>query len=85
MAPLEPLSFEAFQQLLASLLEVDAAQLTPQAYFVADLGVDSIGLLHLLLRLEKLGFELPLASVWQIQTVEDAYHYYQQQARQFDR
>lgn len=80
MTQLEPLSFEAFQTMLADLLNVDAAQLTPEAYFVTDLGVDSMGLLQLLLRLEKMGLDLPLELAWRIQTVGDAYEFYQQQA-----
>jgi len=76
----EPLSFAAFQQMLADLLHVDVAQVTPEAYFVRDLGVDSMRLLDLLLHLEKRGFQVPLDSVWRMQTVGEAYDCYQQQA-----
>jgi len=79
MPPLEPLAFEAFQVMLADLLQVDVAQLTPEAYFVTDLGIDSLRLLQVLLRLEQMGFKLSLESVWRIQTVGDAYRYYQEQ------
>ena len=79
MTHLEPLSFEAFQAMLANLLKVDVAQVTPEAYFITDLGVDSIRMVQMLLRLEEMGIELSLESAWQIQTVGDAYRYYQQQ------
>jgi acyl carrier protein len=79
MTSLEPLSFEAFQAILADLLNVDVAQLTPEAYFITDLGVDSIRMVQMLLRLEEMGIELSLESAWRIQTVGDAYRYYQQQ------
>ena len=79
MTHLEPLSFEAFQAMLADLLKVDVAQVTPEAYFITDLGVDSIRMVQMLLRLEEMGIELSLESAWQIQTVSDAYRYYQQQ------
>ena len=55
MTHLEPLSFEAFQAMLADLLNVDVAQLTPEAYFITDLGVDSIRMIEALLRLEEMG------------------------------
>lgn len=77
MARLEPLSFGAFQAMLAELLDMDAAQLVPEAYFITDLGVDSMRMLQVLLRLEEMGIELPLESAWRIQTVDDAYRYYQ--------
>jgi len=79
MTSLEPLSFEDFQAVLADLLNVDVAQLAPEAYFITDLGVDSIRMLEVLLRLEEMGVELSLELAWRIQTVGDAYCYYQQQ------
>lgn len=78
MTHLEPLSFEVFQEMLADLVKVDVAQLTPEAYFITDLGVDSIRMLEVLLRLEEMGVELSLELAWQIQTVGDAYRYCEQ-------
>jgi acyl carrier protein len=80
MPPLEALSFEAFRTILADMLNVDMAQLTPEASFVTDLGVDSLRMVQALLRLEQMGFKLTLESAWRIQTVGDAYRYYQEQA-----
>jgi acyl carrier protein len=80
MSSLEPLTPEAFQAMLADLLKVDVAQVTPDAYFVTDLGVDSMRMLQVLLHLEEMGIELSLELAWRIQTVGDAYHYYQEQA-----
>jgi len=82
MARLETLSFEAFQVLLADVLNVDAARLVPEAYFITDLGVDSLHMLQVLLRLEQMGIHVPLESAWQIQTVDDAYRFYQRQVQQ---
>jgi acyl carrier protein len=76
----EPLSFAAFQSLVADLLHLNPAQLTPDAYFITDLGVDSIRMVEILLRLEQLGIELTPDLAWRIQTVGDAYRYYQEQA-----
>jgi acyl carrier protein len=76
----EPLSFEAFQAILADLLKVDVDQVRPEAYFVSDLGADSLRLLQMLLYLEEQGVELSLSSAWQIQTVSDAYRVYQENA-----
>ena len=74
----EPLSFEAFRALLADLLAADVERLRPEAYFIADLGADSLRLAEVLLQLEEMGVELDLSSTWQIQTVGDAYRYYQE-------
>jgi len=79
MPPLEPLSFEDFQAMLADLLNVDVAQLTPEAYFITDLGIDSLRMIQVLLQLEQRGLKLSLESAWRIQTVGDAYRYYQGQ------
>jgi len=80
MTHLEPLSFAAFQAMVADLLDVDAARLTPDAYFITDLGVDSLRLADLLLRLEDLGVEVSPDLAWEVQTVGDAYRVYQEQA-----
>ena len=77
---LKPLTYDAFRTMLADLLDVDTALLTPEAYFVPDLGVDSIRFLEAMLKLEKAGLEVSLDSIWRIETVGDAYEYYQEQA-----
>ena len=74
-----PLSFPEFRVLLADLLRAEPAQLLPDACLVTDLGVDSLRLVELLLRLEELGVEISPDAVWEIETVGDAYHYYRSQ------
>lgn len=78
--PNHPLSFEQFQTMLAEVLHVDQGQVKPDAYFITDLGVDSVRLVEVMLRLETLGVELSPGLVWRIQTVGEAYQYYQEQA-----
>ena len=75
-----PLTFEQFQILMAEVLHVEVAQVKPEAYFVTDLGVDSVRLVEVMLRLEALGLEISSDLVWRIQTVGEAYQYYQEQA-----
>ena len=65
----------------ADLLKIDAEQIKPEAYFITDLNVDSLRLLDMMLGLEKRGFRVALESVWQIQTVGEAYAYCQQQLK----
>ncbi|MBN1956210.1 MAG: acyl carrier protein [Anaerolineae bacterium] len=72
------LSFAAFQAILADLLCLDASLLEPEAYFITDLGVDSLRLVEILLRLEELGLEISPDLAWQLQTVGDAYKYYRE-------
>ncbi len=81
MTQREPLSLEAFQAMLAELLDVDATQLSPDTHFVTDLGADSLDMLEMLLRLEELGIDLSLDAAREIQTVGDAYRCCQQQSR----
>ncbi len=76
----KPLSFEQFQSLVAGILEAPVELITPGAYFVTDLGVDSIKLVEVLLELQRLGIEVTPDLAWRIQTVGDAYQYYQEQA-----
>jgi acyl carrier protein len=78
MAHLEPLSFEQFQQLLADLLQIDPARLPPHAHWIADVGLDSLRIVQLLLQLEQRGLPLVFERAWEIQTVADAYRYYQE-------
>ena len=73
------LSFTEFQELLARLLDIDLARIEPEAYLITDLGVDSLRLVEVLLRLEELGLELSPDLAWEIQTVGDAYRYYRAQ------
>lgn len=80
----EPLSFEDFRAILADLLHVNPAQVTPEAYFVTDLGVDSLRMLKLLLKLEQMGVEFRLEAAPRIQTVGDAYDYYRQELGHLD-
>jgi acyl carrier protein len=79
---IKPLAFKEFQALLADILEVDPEQIKPQAYFVTDLGVDSLRLTEMLLQFQALGLELSPDLAWRIQTVGEAYQYYQEQAGQ---
>jgi acyl carrier protein len=71
----EPLSWEEFQALVAELLHVAPSQVTPEAAFITDLGVDSLRLVDILLKLEELGVEISPDLAWEIQTVGDAYRY----------
>lgn len=77
---LQSLTFDEFRALVVEILQVDAGRVTAEAYFVTDLGVDSIRMVEVLLRLETLGLPLSPELAWQVQTVGDAYAYYQQQA-----
>ena len=75
--PLKQLSFEQFQDLVAEVLHLQPTQIQPEARFVIDLGVDSIRMAEILLRLEMLGLPLSADLIWRIETVNDAYRYYQ--------
>ncbi|MGC8874425.1 MAG: phosphopantetheine-binding protein [Chloroflexia bacterium] len=71
-----PLSFQEFRRLVAQELQVDETRVVPEASFIADLQVDSIRLVELLLRLEEAGIHIPLEEAWDVETAGDAYALY---------
>lgn len=66
-------SFADFQTLLGQVLHLPAAALTPDAYFIADLGLDSLRLIELVLWFHRQGFDSSLDQLAAVQTVGDAY------------
>jgi acyl carrier protein len=72
-----PIPFEAFQKHLARLTGLKPEQLSMETNLVVDLGLDSLKLLEIVLEFENLGVPVSLADAWGIQTVGDAWQYYQ--------
>lgn len=72
----QPLSFDEFKDVLSDVLKVNPDKVAPEAYFITDLGVDSIRMVELLLRIQELGINVSPDAGWRIQTVKDAYDYY---------
>ncbi|GAB0031317.1 acyl carrier protein [Helicobacter pylori] len=57
-------------------MNVDAAQVTPEAEFVKDLGVDSLDVVELIMALEeKFGIEIPDEQAEKIVNVGDVVKY----------
>ena len=71
--------FEDFKRILAEELQIKESRIVPEATFLGDLLIDSIKLVELMLRLEEMGFTLPLEFAWDVDTVGDAYNLYAQQ------
>jgi acyl carrier protein len=46
---------------------------------VLELGLDSLKLLEIILELDKMGIPVNLKEAWGIQTVGEAYEYYQRE------
>lgn len=70
------LDFVAFRAAVAQTLGVEEEAVTPGAYFITDLGVDSIKMVEVLLKLEAWGVEIHPELAYDIHTVDDAYRYY---------
>lgn len=70
------MTWEAFRKFLADELMISEEQVIPEASLIRDLGVDSIRLVEMLLRMEELGIKVPPGSAWKIQTVGAAYSFY---------
>ncbi|GLP09092.1 hypothetical protein HpBGD53_12790 [Helicobacter pylori] len=64
--------FETIRVVIAEQLNVDTAQVTPEAEFVKDLGVDSLDIVELIMALEeKFGIEIPDEQAEKIVNVGD--------------
>jgi len=66
------------KQIIVEQLGVDAAEVTPQAHFVNDLGADSLDTVELVMALEEeFDTEIPDEQAEKIQTVGQAIDYIQ--------
>ena len=74
------LAFQEFRRIIARELQMDEAQIVQDASFMEDLHADSIQLVGLMLRMEDLGIGIPLEAAWEVETVEDAYRLYRENA-----
>ncbi|MGL2884476.1 acyl carrier protein [Helicobacter pylori] len=72
--------FETIQAVIAEQLEIDVSQVTPEAKFVKDLGVDSLDILELIMALEeRFGIEIPDEQAEKIVNVGDVMRYIEKQ------
>jgi len=76
------MTFDEFRAFLSETLGVAEAALTPDTHFLADLAVDSLKMVELMLQFElQLGTKVSSDAAWDILTVGDAYEFYQQQVQ----
>ncbi len=62
--------------IIASQLQIDADQVTPDASFMDDLGADSLDTVELIMALEEeFDIEIPDSDAEKIRTVQDAIDY----------
>ncbi len=72
--------FETIQAVIADQLNIDASQVTPEAKFVKDLGVDSLDIVELIMALEeRFGIEIPDEQAEKIVNVGDVMRYIEKQ------
>jgi acyl carrier protein len=63
-------------QLIIDHLELDPAEVVPEAHFIDDLGISSMDLWELVLVMEdEFGLEVPDEDLEKIGTVQDAIHF----------
>ena len=73
-------TFEQVQDIVASQLGVDKAEVKPEASFANDLGADSLDTVELVMALEeKFGVEIPDEDAAYLRTVQDAVDYIEKQ------
>nr|WP_249937403.1 acyl carrier protein [Helicobacter pylori] len=72
--------FETIRAVIAEQLEIDVSQVTPEAKFVKDLGVDSLDIVELIMVLEeRFGIEIPDEQAEKIVNVGDVMRYIEKQ------
>ncbi|NHA72308.1 acyl carrier protein [Helicobacter pylori] len=68
------------QAVIAEQLNIDASQVTPEAKFVKDLGVDSLDIVELIMALEeRFGIEISDEQAEKIVNVGDVMRYIEKQ------
>ncbi|RVZ27716.1 acyl carrier protein [Helicobacter pylori] len=68
------------QEVISEQLEIDVSQVTPEAKFVKDLGVDSLDIVELIMALEeRFGIEIPDEQAEKIVNVGDVMRYIEKQ------
>ncbi|RVZ86288.1 acyl carrier protein [Helicobacter pylori] len=68
------------QAVIAEQLNIEASQVTPEAKFVKDLGVDSLDIVELIMALEeRFGIEIPDEQAEKIVNVGDVMRYIEKQ------
>ncbi|MFP6129152.1 acyl carrier protein [Helicobacter pylori] len=72
--------FETIREVISEQLEIDVSQVTPEAKFVKDLGVDSLDIVELIMALEeRFGIEIPDEQAEKIVNVGDVMRYIEKQ------
>ncbi|GAA9888563.1 acyl carrier protein [Helicobacter pylori] len=72
--------FETIQAVIAEQLKIDVSQVTPEAKFVKDLGVDSLDIVELIMALEeRFGVEISDEQAEKIVNVGDVMRYIEKQ------
>lgn len=76
---------ERVKKIITEQLAVDAAEVTPQAQFVQDLGADSLDTVELVMALEEeFDIEIPDEDAEKIKTVGEATNYIKEKAGKND-
>ena len=76
---------ERVKKIIVEQLAVDAAEVTPQAQFVQDLGADSLDTVELVMALEEeFDIEIPDEDAEKIKTVGDAVVYIKEKSGKKD-
>jgi acyl carrier protein len=69
-------TFDELKKLIVEMLEVDEAEIVPEASFADDFNADSLDFIELITAVEDtFGIEIPDEDAEKLQTVQDAIDY----------
>jgi len=68
------MEFEKLQEIISSVLNIDASEITMETKFIDDIGADSLDLMQVIMALEEeFEIEIPEEEAEKITTVGDAF------------
>lgn len=68
------MELELLKQIVSEVMKVDPKEINPKTTFIDDLGADSLDVFRILMDIEeKFGIVVNKESIYDIQTVDDAY------------
>ena len=74
--------YDKICKIICDQLKIDASKVTPDSYFVDDLGADSLDIMEMIMAFEdELGFEVSEESLENVRQVKDVVEYFEKNGK----